>query len=93
MAKIQFSLIKKKIGRPEHSLTPHPLRSITSHFCLTHPLKVKVICVSPFSRTTKNLQSIISKYINLLKTDVIPIKTYHSSASECLSQIVLPGMI
>ena len=38
MAQIQFSLIKEiKIGRPEHSLTPHPLRSITitSHFCLT----------------------------------------------------------
>ena len=38
MAQIQFSLIKEiKIGRPEHSLTPHLLRSITttSHFCLT----------------------------------------------------------
>ena len=34
-AQIQFSLIKKiKIGRPEHSLTPHPQRPITSHFCL-----------------------------------------------------------
>ena len=44
MVEIQYSLIKKiKIGRPEHSLTPYPLRPITSHFCLTpstspHPL-------------------------------------------------------
>ena len=36
-AQIQFSLIKKiKIGRPEHSLTPHPLRPIASHFFLTY---------------------------------------------------------
>ena len=28
---------KIKIGRPEHSLTPHPIRPITSHFCLTPP--------------------------------------------------------
>ena len=26
---------KIKIGRPEHSLTPHPLRPITSHFYLS----------------------------------------------------------
>ena len=26
---------KVKIGHPENSLTPHPLRPITSHFCLT----------------------------------------------------------
>ena len=32
---IQFSSIKKvNIGRPEHSLTPQPLSSITYHFCL-----------------------------------------------------------
>ena len=40
-AQIQFSLIKEiKIGRPEHLLTPTPLRQITSHFCLStfcHP--------------------------------------------------------
>ena len=36
MAQIQLSLIKKiMIGRPEHSLIPHPIRPITSHFCLT----------------------------------------------------------
>ena len=48
----KFSLIKKlKIGRPEHSLTPTPLRPITSHFCLNPPppLKVDVICVSPLN--------------------------------------------
>ena len=49
---------KIKIGRPEHSLTPHPLRPITSHFCLNHPpppspLKVDVICVSPLVYNTK----------------------------------------
>ena len=27
---------KIKIERPEHLLHPHPLRPITSHFCLTH---------------------------------------------------------
>ena len=25
---------KKRTGRPEHLLAPHPLRPITSHFCL-----------------------------------------------------------
>ena len=42
-----------KIGHPEHSLTTHPLRPITSHFCLTppplSPIKVEVICVSPLT--------------------------------------------
>ena len=50
MVEIQYSLIKKiKIGRPEHSLTPYPLRPITSHFPPTPstPFKVDVICVSP----------------------------------------------
>ena len=28
---------KIKIGRAEHSLIPHPLRPITSHFCLLPP--------------------------------------------------------
>ena len=39
---------KIKIGRSEHSLTPHPLRPITSHLCLTlpSPLNVDVLCVS-----------------------------------------------
>ena len=38
IVQIQFSLIKKiKTGRPKHSLTPHPLRSITSHFALAPP--------------------------------------------------------
>ena len=49
---------KLKIGRPEHSLHPHPLCPITSLFCLIPSLplrtpspppslKVNVICVSP----------------------------------------------
>ena len=32
-----FSNKKIKIGRPEHSLTPTPLRPITSHFYLKPP--------------------------------------------------------
>ena len=38
MVEIQYSLIKRiKIGRPEHSLTPHPLHPLQSgcHMCLT----------------------------------------------------------
>ena len=55
VAQIQFSWIKKiKVGLPDHSLTPHPLRPITSYFCITlfpTSLKVDVVCVSPhFSR-------------------------------------------
>ena len=45
-----FCTKKIKIGRLKHSLTPHPLRPITSHFYLTLPplpLEVDVICVSP----------------------------------------------
>ena len=41
---------KIKIGRPEHSLTPHPLGPITSPFYLPlppPPIRVDVICVSP----------------------------------------------
>ena len=48
MAQIQFSLIKKiKIGRPELLLTLHPLCPITSYSCLSSPLNVDTICVSP----------------------------------------------
>ena len=40
---------KKKFGRPEHSLTPHPLHSITSHFCLIPPLQSgRQMCITPF---------------------------------------------
>ena len=49
-AQIQFSVIKKvKIERPEHSLAPHPLRPIRSHFWLnpSSPLKVDVIFALP----------------------------------------------
>ena len=51
---------KIKIGCPENSPTPHPLRSITSHFCLSPappppPLNVDVICVSRLMvRSLKN---------------------------------------
>ena len=32
---VSFNKTKLKIGRPKHSLTPHPIRPITYHFCLT----------------------------------------------------------
>ena len=60
---IFFNNKKKKTGRPEYLLTPHPLHPITSHFCITPPppphsppptpphplppLKVDAMCVSP----------------------------------------------
>ena len=59
MAEIQFSLIKKiKIGRPKHSLTPHPPTSDNISFLPYHPppaspppthtrLKVDVMCITP----------------------------------------------
>ena len=50
MAQIQFSLIKKKIGRPEHLLSPDPLHPITSHFCLNPPIPPQSgrhMCITP----------------------------------------------
>ena len=47
---------KKKIGRPEHSLTQHPPTSNNISFFLSptpptppHPFEVDVICVSPLT--------------------------------------------
>ena len=43
---------KIKIGRPEHSLTPHPPTSNNISFLPyppPYPVKVDVICVSPLS--------------------------------------------
>ena len=42
---------KIKIGRPEHSLTPHPPMSNNISFLPypPYPVKVDVICVSPLS--------------------------------------------
>ena len=45
-----------KIGRPEHSLTLHPLRPITSNFCLTPlpptlPQSGRHICITPYVTT------------------------------------------
>ena len=61
---------KIKIGRAEHSLTPTPLRLITSHFCLTpthltskwtsyvyHTLYEKQICDA-----LRNLASLLVEY-------------------------------
>ena len=45
-----FNKKKTKIGRPEHSLTPHPLTSDKISFLLPLILlKVDVICVSSLS--------------------------------------------
>ena len=51
IAQIQFYLIKKRIGRPEHSLTPHPSTPNDISFLPypPTPLKVDVICVSPLN--------------------------------------------
>ena len=51
MTQIQFSLIKRiKIGRPEHSLIPHPLRPKTSRFYLPPPpppQSERHMCITP----------------------------------------------
>ena len=43
---------KKKIGRPEHSLTLHLPRPITSHFCLPPPSQPPLsgchMCITPY---------------------------------------------
>ena len=62
MVKIQFSSMKKiKIGCTEHSLTPHPLHPITSHFCFTFALPIphqlkrgRHMCIAP-NRTIKDI--------------------------------------
>ena len=60
MPQIQFPLIRKiKIGRPEHPLTPTPLRPITSHFSLIPPSKW-MSCVSPLTSLNKTHCIIIS---------------------------------
>ena len=50
MAQIQFSLIKEiKIKRPEHSLTPQPIRPITSRFTIIHhspPQSGRHMCIT-----------------------------------------------
>ena len=48
---IFFNNNKKKIGRPEHSLPPTPIRPITSHLCLTlyRPQSGLHMCIIPES--------------------------------------------
>ena len=73
---IFFNNEKIKTGRPEYSLTPHPLHPITSHFCLTlppplhprtppPPFKVDATCVSPLMficTTTSSPRNVESMY-------------------------------
>ena len=57
----------KKIGRPEYSLTPHPLRPITSHFSLISVSKwTSYVYHSLIEYRTK--QSIQSKKPKIQKT-------------------------
>ena len=48
---IFFNEKEIKIGRPQYSLTPHPLRSITSHFYLNlsppPPQSGGHMCITP----------------------------------------------
>ena len=74
MPQIQFSLIKKiKIGHPEHSLTPTPLRLITSHFCLPKIFFAKSKYVSLIGdssetwKTWKEKELVYGKVLLLLK--------------------------
>ena len=45
---------KRKDWKTRTLVKPHPLRAVTSHFCLSPPpfLKVDIICVSPASQFT-----------------------------------------
>ena len=75
MAQIQFSLIKKiKIGRPEHSLTPAPLRPITSHFYLTPPLPPNIAPWNIFDNrrltATQEIANVFNKYFVNVATDI-----------------------
>ena len=83
MAQIQFPLIKKvKIGRPEHSLTPHPATSDNISFfpCPSPPppppQSGRHMCITPYGLFT-NLPKIIvardfSKSSFKLKRGILP---------------------
>ena len=98
MAQVQFSLIKKiKIERPEHSLNPpfHPLRPVTSHFCLIPqplPLKVDAICVSPLT----NLYVSKASYLDCISEVVLkkcePELSYILAKlfNKCLTEFCFP---
>ena len=86
MAQIQFSLIKKKkIGRPEHSLTLRSLHPITSHFYLTPPHspspsptlpthKVDVTCVSSLKKFRASRLNIDEQWYKGAKKNVQKLK-------------------
>ena len=44
---IFFNKKKIKIGRPKHSLDPHYLRPITSHFCIMSSQSRRHMCITP----------------------------------------------
>ena len=88
MPQIQSSLIKKiKIGRPEHSLNPHPLRPITSHFSLCLSLSLSVsLCLALSLSLSLSLPTAIP-----LKVEVICVSPliYIQSSYSCLGRLYL----
>ena len=57
---------KIKIGRPEHSLNPQPLRPITSHFCLTPPPPAQSerhTCINPNDNDDESIFVVGSTFI------------------------------
>ena len=66
MAQIQFSLIKKiKIGRPEHSLTPHPPTSDNISFLPSppppSPQSGRHMCITPQHNSIKAKETLNSE--------------------------------
>ena len=64
---IFFNNEKIKTGRPEYSLTPHPLHPITSHFCLTppplHPRTPTPPPTPPISKWTPYVYHLLCLYV------------------------------
>ena len=89
MVQIQFFLIKKKIGRPEHSLPSTPQRPITSQFCLTpspspHPPNLqsrRQMCIAP---STSNCAVCLLSPRNFLMLGGLDISKYYlGRTSNC----------
>ena len=61
-----ISLIKKiKIGRPKHSLSPHPLRPITFHFCLKPPFPSPPPLPPPPPPTRKDFKGNLKELVSV----------------------------
>ena len=55
-----FFITKIKTGRPEHLLTPPPLLSVTSHFCLKapSPQSGRHMCITPNVKMSDKIKDI-----------------------------------